>query len=254
MNWMTKGHVKQEAVKGEIPALKCSLEHHKQGRDADYVELVEAIENEDYRIDGPLCAACNKFSISAFVGCQDCPLKGSGNSSSLCCKGLWVEASLLHKEICTGDHSNATLKAFQDAEAEICKFIEGVIAEAKLKEADEPEFGHCDYGIYKSTGCIWIVMRRNKKLELFGGRGGGGETNNLDLPDMLKLGNLNDDIKRNSEDLTKFEIGCCRAETDEFGALWIRQGEDRICINEKYKEEFHQKLGQILATLQRKAK
>lgn len=75
-----------------------------------------------------------------------------------------------------------------------------------------------------------------------------------------KLGNIFDDLKRNSEDLREFEVipsGCDRhGFAAKLGCSCILMGEIGdpwfFCIDEAI--EVHQKLGQLIATAKRKQK
>ena len=142
MNFLTQEEVKIAAEKGELPALECSLRHHQEGRDADYVELRDAIEKGHFNIDAELCACCvYAHDIAAKEGkskCDYCPLEVA--EESCCCDGKWLSTCQAFL-ILIYDYSNANFKTFQDAESKLCTYIGGVL-EKKRAEEKKPE--KCD--------------------------------------------------------------------------------------------------------------
>ncbi len=131
MDFLIPKYVKQKAKKGEIPALECSLLHHKQGRDADYVELRDAIEDNRFFLGWDSCSCCLKWA------CVECPLVSTNaNIEERCCDGVYSAAKRAYEAL-KKDYSNANFKAFQDAEAKLCTYIEGVL-EKKRAEKKEP--------------------------------------------------------------------------------------------------------------------
>ena len=146
MNFLTQEEVKIAAEKGELPALECSLRHHQEGRDADYVELRDAIEKGHFNIDAELCACCvYAHDIAAKEGkskCDYCPLEVA--EESCCCDGKWLSTCqafliLIH------DNSNANFKAFQDAEAKLCTYIKNVIDKKKAEQEDTKTCNGCKH-------------------------------------------------------------------------------------------------------------
>lgn len=127
MDFLTQEHVKQEAAKGELAALKCSLLHHEQGRDAGKVELINALKKGEFELDTKFCACCQKFRHNNEGGCNKCTL------GYACCENYWSEAAMLLRNL-IDDYSNANFKAFQEAATDLCTYIEGKIAECEAKE------------------------------------------------------------------------------------------------------------------------
>lgn len=158
MDWITKEYVAEQAELGEIPALECSLLHHQQGRDADWVELRDAIENGRFTIKVEFCSCCQ--AVGNFKGsgtlpqkaCPKCPLFDSPYRAydiAHCCDGTWTELWYAHK-ILRGDYSNANFRAFQEAEGKVCDYIERVLELKKAEKAVEPPRQLCK----KCNNCI----------------------------------------------------------------------------------------------------
>ncbi len=136
MDWITQEQAKQAAEQGELPALECSLEHHKQGQYAGTVELIIAIENGQFNVGGNSCACCHYKQMmggdTCFVG-GICKLRNATDDNGYCCNGRYRDASRAF-DIFIDDHSNANCKAFQDTEAKLCTYIEEVIEKVKAKD------------------------------------------------------------------------------------------------------------------------
>ncbi len=138
MEWITQEQAKQAAEQGELPALECSLEHHKQGRNASKLELINAIAKGQFNVRGESCACCQvKGRGDSCPYGSDCPLKS--REGHYCCSDKWTDSQATFSNFKT-DHSNANFKAFQQAEAKLCKYIEEVIEKVKAKDKKcEPE-------------------------------------------------------------------------------------------------------------------
>lgn len=269
MQWITQEQAKKAAEQGELPALECSLEHHQQGRDASKSELIEAIINNNFDLGREVCACCQ------FVGkttdgqewskCERCSL-----GKQFCWKDVETVWDKIRSSwtVLTDDYSNEKVKSFQEAEAELCTYIEAVIEKVKVKEKKcekyEPKLRHGDYGHYESGG-FWWAWERKGFLELFGTVEGSGrriqDTIQDTRSDIVKDGNHVDDLERNSQDLEEFEM-----QTAGGGILQIKQrnfctGEAGVRFNIdgfhataalNQAIEIHQKLGQVVAYVKRK--
>ncbi len=226
MNWITTERVAEQAKLGEIPALECSLLHHEQGRDADWVELRDAIKDDKFNLGEDLCACCQ----SGDKRCADCLLGSYWCRDSKEWNGLKDSYFGLYQAV----YSNANFKAFQEAEADLCTYIEGVIAKKKAKEKKQnklcpdckhnggncissddcvnfepkhkeskPALRHGDYGLGKNS---WgdpksRIIIRNETYNQYG-----KVCDSANRKNDIWLGNIFDDLARNAEDLDRFEI------------------------------------------------
>ncbi len=265
MDWITEKQAKEAAEKGTIPALECSLKHHEQGRDADYVELRDAMESRNFTLDYNHCSCCQlvgKTNGSASSECTKCVL-----GSDFC----WVNTKwdLIRDAIIDlrNDYSNANFKAFREAEAELCKYIEKVLEVEKAKAAveppfskckcDKPKFRHGDYGFLKDKAIFWVFL--NGKMSFSDGDSyiSGCST---ELWTQRRLGNIFDDLQRNSEDLKEFEMkfdggGWIKIRIDKVKPyLRIESWIDFATATLDEATEYHQKLGQVIAFAKRKQK
>lgn len=147
MNFMTTEYVAEQAKLGELPALEMSLKHHEQGRDADWVELKDAIKGSEFALDSVLCASC----LFANSECGKCCLATGDKQYAFkaCCDGVWYEANCALSRL-EDDYSNANFKAFQEAEAKVCTYIEAVL-ERKKAEQKDVNCSTCEY--QKIKGC-----------------------------------------------------------------------------------------------------
>lgn len=121
------------------------------------------------------------------------------------------------------------LAALQDHRDDTNQSIVRLIKEIKAEKL--PELRHGDYGRYKSTGLLWLVLYRKGRLELFGDlQGSGASSSRLTAQDIaLKLGNFFDDLKAISQTLESFEM------TDPNGDVFeihVRVGSIRITEKE----------------------
>jgi hypothetical protein len=252
MDWITKEYVAEQAKLGEIPALECSLLHHQQGRDADWVELKEAIKKGKFTIKDELCSCCQ--AVGNFKGsgkatqkaCPECPLFVSPYQpdNSHCCGGTWTDLAMWYTyEALTGDYSNANFKAFQEAEAKVCTYIERVLeqkrAEAKKEKKKKclcsdcehidtilsqepcsscqnapskksaPQLRHGDYGrCWNERNGARRVFIKNKGDGLVAANEYGTCIDADEVEgykdNYIILGNIFDDLARNAEDLERF--------------------------------------------------
>ena len=242
MNFITTEYVKAEAEKGKLPALKCSLLHHEQGRDADWVELRDAIENSSFTPNSTYLCACCKMTNTY---CRICPLGGIGKFSSDCCGGMWKKADSAFMNLIR-NYSNANFKAFQDAEAKVCAYIED-----ELKALAKPELRCGDYGFTDRDDCDASNRSRifiNGKSHRENGSIGSGNADNWHKSGAYTiLGNIFSDLARNAEDLTRTSVEGFVLETI---SERINIGGRRFFIDQAI--DFHQKLGQLIATAKRK--
>lgn len=131
MDWITEKDAAKAAKEGKIPALKMSWEHHNQGATADYVPLKQAIDDEKFKISYNLCAVCwfNGGGKDCFKACGECCL-----SDRQCCgKLIGIADNALNVIRNNPKPSNDECKAFQDAEAAVCKYIKKVIEQEEAK-------------------------------------------------------------------------------------------------------------------------
>ena len=229
MNWITQEKVKEQAQKGEMEALQCSLLHHQQGRDATRGGLVDAIEDDIFHLSNTLCACCRKYNTS----CSKCPLTtiSKGIARERCCDGVYSIADVAGKAF-FANPSNENHKAFTEAESKVCDYIQGVI-DKKLAEEKKPELDYekavvaakkgvdgqtssvllvsnCNAKSYDVKGYDWIKLTdgkfnscycfKTKKEAVDCYREMGYNIRNIDF------GNIFDDLKAISKPLTEFEM------------------------------------------------
>jgi len=147
-------------------------------------------------------------------------------------------------------------KMIKDAEA----MIED--AESKLAALDKPELRHGDYGYTRNKIPVLRTINADDKARVKTSYPE-GLLNNLGecWTDGIRLGNIFDDLDRNSKDLEEFEtvqshfgnailrMGCT---IDPRGYIFIQIGMHYIHFNIDQATVIHQKLGQLLATTKRK--
>ena len=211
MDWVTQEQAKEAAKQGELPALECSWEHHEQGRDRDWVELKEAIENDKFWLSWELCACCRfvgKQDGFKDNGCRKCPL-----GDFFCWDNIiWAKVRNSWTKL-TNHFSNANFKAFQEDETELCTYIEGVIEKVKLdmkaekyKEC-EPELRHGELVQGGSMGKVYVAMDTVPKSDRWHIWADWGKNGTVSKSDTYYTGlgiNIFDDLKRNSEDLKEY--------------------------------------------------
>ncbi len=269
MNWITKQEVKEAAAKGVIEALEMSLKHHQQGRDAEKLELLIAIGKDDFSTGDGHCACCQKYG-GPCKSQNHCPLfTGTESYGSQCCGGRWSSAAVCLDEFAT-DHSNANFKAFQEAEGKVCDYIEGVLEKESKKscKCSKPKLRHGDYGYDNGVDMAPFICIDNDVFWLRNNRLVSRKSNYtrdrfiFDENLTTITGNLTDDLKRNSEDLERFEVtgqyDDNKGKTFQVHGgnqnrhIWfhINTGSGFFEIDEAI--EFHQKLGQVINTEKRR--
>ena len=260
INWMTTEQAAEEAMKGKIPAIECSWEHHHQGETADWVELAEVMKpGNKFNVGRDFCACCYKYNDDT-CKTTGCPLLLNRE----CCGGKWEVAKDAIYACRDNDYSNASMKAFQEAEAELCRFIADVLEKEKAKERKtekkkcEPK--HADYGIYHGCGLIHLDGNTYWLGTYF--KGGKSMCEPCDFVDDI-TGNLKDDLKRNSEDLREFEVNSsiyhnkfsCGFSSEPEHPIWltIKEGGTHHVMHVTLTgiTEIHQKLGRIVAFAKR---
>ncbi len=267
MNWITEKQAAEAAKQGKIPALEWSLLHWQQPGMVGFVELAFAMKDGRFCVGPQSCACCNKYiSVSCRGNCPLCVNVGKVKSREDCCGGKWSAIENAMGQCRDSNYSNASMQAFQDAAGELCKFIADVLEKEKAKEKKkcEPELRHGDYGISfgKNQKSIQFPMLAFKRDMSDGPlrvahRDGSGDWQKADGCDGITwLGNIFDDLKRNSEDLREFEV-CAHGNSNCVFKATL-EGSDNIVIdsdNWNYPLEdvvkIHQQLGQIIAFAKR---
>ena len=140
--------------------------------------------------------------------------------------------------------------------------------EAEIEAKVKPKLKHGDYG-RDTDGVSWMVLLRKGFLEVFDKICGSGVIVKDAWPTQNKLGNIFDDLERNSEDLEEFDIEAGKAVSHQKGdkleiglsikprnLLYITtHSEDRshyMHFDIDQATEIHQKLGQMIASSIRK--
>ncbi len=290
MDFITTEQVQDAAEKGELPALEASLLHHQQGRDANWVELRDAIEDDRFFLGLDFCSCCLKWA------CDKCPLTATNvDIDERCCDGAYSAAKRPY-EVLKRDYSNANFEAFQEAEGKICTYIEGVIAKKKAEEKScegckfqstwveniscgmcrnrsrwqakesTPALRHLDYGINDDGHIRLVIIERHSNNPIVWNKYGIGNPNGRDPKKDIWLGNLADDLARNAEDLDNYEtttkfngsgvklkIGVTVNPVD---LIYFKVGGTynghQVHANIDEATEIHRKLGQLIATAIRK--
>ncbi|KKN08272.1 hypothetical protein LCGC14_1058370 [marine sediment metagenome] len=244
MDWITTEYVKQEAEKGELAALECSLKHHKQGRDAGYVEFISIVTIGRYHVKDEFCACCVRFKDIHSHYCADghsnsCPLFAESSNVHHCCNGLWSQLRDIFDAF-KKDMSLDNFNKLKEAEAKVCTYIEGVLEKkrAEGKESDKscpdcnhwhrknrscqecmggsnfqpkstkespPALRHLDYGINDDGHIRLVIIERHSNNPIVWNKYGIGNPNGRDPKKDIWLGNLADDLARNAEDLDNYE-------------------------------------------------
>lgn len=136
MDWIMTKQVKQAAKDGEIPAMECSLAHHKQGAECTRGELIDAMDKGLFSLHAYFCACCEQWAESKFL-CGKCPLVDIKNQQ-MCCGGVFRPANDALKVFQTTLRTD-DFTAFQDAEKKVCDYIQAVIDKAKKERVGKTE-------------------------------------------------------------------------------------------------------------------
>ena len=251
MNWITREQVKEAAAKGTLEALQCSLKHHRQGRDALKLGLINAIVEGEFYITSGLCACCEKSLGATCTPDNGCPLE-----EGTCCGGLWLDLADAFSKFAT-DHSNANFEAFQKAEADICAYIEGKIVEEK------PELKHGDYGVDEDNDPCFMVgtQKAGSPTGLVSVGKGAIAPPNATYKTRVVYGNLIDDLKAMSEDVGGFEVESYEKGEDVYDPFEVYIDDGDVVIDYDTAElsippvqlhDFILKLRQMEATLKRR--
>jgi hypothetical protein len=123
MDWITQEQAKNAAKVGKIEALEMSLLHHEQGRDADAVELIDAIRDNEFYLGSNLCACCRRYDCDTDDAGDVCLL----DENNKCCDGHFKKVDNAF-DIMKANPTDTNIKAFQDAESKICEYIADVLA------------------------------------------------------------------------------------------------------------------------------
>lgn len=256
MKWITREEI-QEASKDKMSALKMSLKHHEQGRDAGSLELQTAIKEKMFALGTTFCSICHSVS-----GCGMCVLTGKKKG---CCDGLYNPLETAASTF-KADPSNENLKKFQDAEAVVCRYIKGVIEkeEAKLAEEQKPELRHGD--TFAKDDYLVVILIDGDECRIVH-KDGSNHFNTIneiayELEGYTFIGNIFDDLKAMQEDVEEFEVKCCTNPKGSMNIYISRKRKDYVVFSYKgdaavhvpFKDlpDFILKLSQINATCKRK--
>jgi len=124
-------------------------------------------------------------------------------------------------------------------------------AEAELAEIDKPKLRHGDYGYsQKEKPCIMIADWDDDVL--FCGNRSMGKKGQITSRCSVILGNIFDDLKAMAEPLEEFDIRCTANKRDiisaHFDGEHIQMSNNYDYLEIGQAEEFHQKLGRLIAT------
>jgi hypothetical protein len=258
MKFLTKEEI-VEASKDEMSALKCSLLHHQQGRDASSLELQNATDSNIFMSGTVFCACCRAYHHN---NCKGCPL---GYRDSCC--GETFKASDNAIEDFYDDPSNTNHEAFTDAESKVCDYIQGVIDKklAALAEEKKLELRHGDYGyllLDKKEVDPKLFIRQEHNINAIKPNGGCSNSDaNRGVADYSISGNIFDDLKAMQEDVAieeKFNINCAYVPKDTLTyffndqGVWIQFNKGRqVKLSADSLSDFILKLRQMQATLKR---
>lgn len=142
---------------------------------------------------------------------------------------------------------------------------EGDRLQAKLDELGKPELRHGDYGWYedelspeKKSSFVIYGFDGSDVLVRFNNRAGTTRMGKVYFQQKSStLGNIFDDLKDMSEDLEEFEVedkghDGMAVRYDREHIKFIASGGQRIYLSYKKAEDFHRKLGQVIATARRR--
>lgn len=114
MKWLTKTQVKNAAKKGERTAIKCSIRHWTQIRDATNEELAQADDNDKVSNGAEFCALCKRYYNLNTNGnaCEYCPLYKNGfgclTKDNCSARGPYAKAQNAYYDKLWSDKSNRT--------------------------------------------------------------------------------------------------------------------------------------------------
>ncbi len=263
MRWQTKEEV-QKAAKGTLlDALECSREHHQQGAECGYEELISLVAGgnaADHTTAAycPLCVRGGWTEKAKRINCKGCPLVSCNKETDPW--GLFDETY----DAFSHDRSRSNFEAFQAAERKMVAKLDELIAEEKAK-TEKPKLRHGD--VYVKGGRITTVSLRGGKYTLTHTDGSVNEDidakiTRLFLAEYDFSHNLVDDLEALKEDVDDYEISCNRLSSDKFRAyVWRddivildnRNGDD-IHLDSEHLATLILKLRQMEATLKRRQK
>ncbi len=130
----------------------------------------------------------------------------------------------------------------------------------ELCELEEPKYKQGDYGL--DLGFLFVAIK-DQTGRLIEAKEYDNDCLSADIQtiEAVKLGNIFDDLKRNSEDLEEFRVVTTCCSSGFLNVLIVESGinfnivkENRIgkCFTVDEATEIHQKLGQLIATAKRK--
>jgi len=75
MEWLTRKEIREAAKKSEEAAVKCSIKHWEQIRDATRAELTQGYDNDRVISNHEFCALCKRyFKFKNNSPCENCIL------------------------------------------------------------------------------------------------------------------------------------------------------------------------------------
>ncbi len=157
------------------------------------------------------------------------------------------------------DKEQKLTKTIQDLRTALSK------AEKELEDVKKPELRHGDYGIDTEQAFVVVIKANHapglkRPLEF---KYGDGSRCPIDNREINWHGNFVDEMNRNSNDLTEFEVpnfdedrtlSCVIAEEGRCLFSIAFNGTKGASLTYENAVKFHQKLGQLLATANRKRK
>jgi len=259
---LTEQEVIERATTPE-KALDVSIQHHEENLTLSEEEVREATKDCGV-LKRSLCGLCtfHRFTGTSASPCDKCIL-GVGDTPCYNSESQYKHTNLALDNWLTGNGSFADYRIEQFKMVELLKGLR--VEQKKLfAELEKPKLRHGDYGIDVSGHSSLVVRQDASGVLRAGGSSGFYEHITIESlteskPDVI-LGNIFDDLKRNSEDLRSFTVQNCTDSlyayigTDVGGknkGVQIDLSSNCLLYSLEDATKIHQKLGQMLATIRR---
>jgi len=270
---LTEKEVKERATTPE-KALDVSIQHHEENLTLSGAEIRKIYDDGGVILGITLCGLCKYYGSGATPSNSDCARCVLGIEEKQGCLA-GTQYCRLADALIEWKNSDGSFSDYRVEQFKMVELLKKLKRENYGKCEKKAELRHGDYGYdYDGDPCMTLQLHDGGSGATLHKSNAGSayaytnKPSNSAFVPITKLGNIFDDLKRNSEDLERLEMNAGTANRSQTGKKLAIGFNNNGClfvgVGRGLREiahytldqatEIHQKLGQMIATIKRKKK